>query len=65
MSSLLLDLHRQEDNTMLIITHHPHDVRALADSVLFLDEGRILLHEPTETFLNHRGLPAVERFVGR
>ncbi|HTO30315.1 MAG TPA: ATP-binding cassette domain-containing protein [Pararhizobium sp.] len=65
MSSLLLDLHRQEGNTMLIITHHPDDVRALADSVLFLDEGRILLHEPTETFLAHRDLPAVTRFLGR
>ncbi|KQS83865.1 MULTISPECIES: ATP-binding cassette domain-containing protein [unclassified Rhizobium] len=65
MSSLLLDLHRQEGNTMLIITHHPDDVRALADSVLFLDEGRILLHEPTENFLTHRDIPAVERFLGR
>jgi thiamine transport system ATP-binding protein len=65
MSSLLLDLHRQEGNTMLIITHHPDDVRVLADSVLFLDEGRILMHEPTERFLEHRDIPAVEQFLGR
>ncbi len=65
MSSLLLDLHRQENNTILIITHHPDDVRALADSVLFLDEGRIILHEPTAQFLDHTDIPAVARFLGR
>ncbi|MBP1858470.1 thiamine ABC transporter ATP-binding protein [Rhizobium herbae] len=65
MSSLLLDLHRQEGNTMLIITHHPDDVRALADSVLFLDEGRILLHEPTAQFLDRGDIPAVTRFLGK
>ncbi len=65
MSNLLLDLHRQENNTILIITHHPDDVRALADSVLFLDEGRIILHEPTAQFLDHTDIPAVARFLGR
>ena len=65
MSNLLLDLHRQENNTILIITHHPDDVRALADSVLFLDEGRIILHEPTAQFLDHTNIPAVARFLGR
>lgn len=65
MSSLLLELHRQEGNTILIITHHPDDVRTLADSVLFLDKGRILLHEPTVQFLDHTDLPAVARFLGR
>lgn len=65
MSNLLLDLHRQEGNTIVIITHHPDDVRALADSVLFLDEGRILLHEPTAQFLDHTDIPAVARFLGR
>lgn len=65
MSSLLIDLHRQEGHTILIITHHPDDVRTLADSVLFLDKGRILLHEPTAQFLEHTDLPAVARFLGR
>lgn len=65
MSALLIDLHRQEGNTILIITHHPDDVRMLADSALFLDKGRVLLHEPTAQFLEHTDLPAVARFLGR
>ena len=65
MSSLLLDLHRQEGHTILIITHHPDDVRLLADSVLFLDQGRIVLHAPKAQFLTNSALPAVARFLGR
>ncbi|MCV9997960.1 ATP-binding cassette domain-containing protein [Pararhizobium sp. YC-54] len=65
MANLLIDLHRQEGNTILIITHHPDDVRLMADSVLFLDQGRILLHEPAARFLDHTDIPAVARFLGR
>lgn len=65
MSDLLLDLHRQEQNTILVITHHPDDVRTLADSVIFLDQGRIILHEPTGQFLDHTAIPAVARFLGK
>ncbi|WP_276119858.1 thiamine ABC transporter ATP-binding protein [Pararhizobium qamdonense] len=65
MIDLLLDLHRQEGHTILVITHHPDDVRMMADSVLFLDKGRIILHEPKAQFLAHSGLAAVDRFLGR
>lgn len=65
MSSLLLDLHRQEGNTILIITHHPDDVLALADSVLFLDQGRVLLHDAKAQFLTRTDLPAVAGFLGK
>jgi thiamine transport system ATP-binding protein len=65
MISLLIDLHRQESNTMLIVTHHPDDVRALADSVVFLDGGRVLLHESKAQFLDHIDSPAIARFLGK
>ncbi|MBW9065728.1 ATP-binding cassette domain-containing protein [Rhizobium herbae] len=65
MTRLLLDLHAQEGNTMLVVTHHPDDVRALADSVIFLDEGRVLLHQPKAQFLNHTDSPVVARFLGK
>lgn len=64
MSSLLLDLHRQEGHTILIVTHHPDDVRMMADSVVFLEKGSILLHEPAARFLAHHDIPAVARFLG-
>lgn len=64
MRALLRDLHRQEMNTILLITHHPDDVRALADSVLFLDRGRIIAHDPVERFLNRRDVAAINDFLG-
>lgn len=64
MRALLRDLHRQENNTILMITHHPDDVRALADSVLFLDQGRIIAHDPVERFLKRRDMAAINRFLG-
>lgn len=65
MGELLLDLHRQEGNTILIVTHHPDDVRALADSVIFLDGGGIILHQPAAEFLERTDIPAVARFLGK
>jgi len=64
MSQLLLDLHEQEGNTILIITHHPDDLRRLADSVVFLDDGRIVAHQPTVEFLARRDDPAINAFLG-
>lgn len=64
MSQLLLDLHEQEGNTILIITHHPDDLRRLADSVVFLDGGRIVAHQPTDEFLARRDDPAINAFLG-
>ncbi|WP_275785645.1 thiamine ABC transporter ATP-binding protein [Pararhizobium gei] len=65
MAGLLRDLHQQEGNTVLIVTHHPDDVRMLADSVIFLDEGRILLHQPKAQFFERTDVPAVARFLGK
>ncbi len=64
MRALLQDLHDQENNTILMITHHPDDVRALADSVLFLDQGRIIAHDPVERFLERRDMASINRFLG-
>ena len=64
MSELLLDLHAQEKNTILVITHHPDDLRRLADSVVFLDRGRIVAHQRTDEFLARRDDPAINAFLG-
>ncbi|PDT40988.1 MULTISPECIES: ATP-binding cassette domain-containing protein [Sinorhizobium] len=64
MRELLSDLHREEANTILMITHHPDDVKSLADSVLFLDDGRIVAHDPLNRFLARRDLAAINRFLG-
>ncbi|OCO99689.1 MULTISPECIES: thiamine ABC transporter ATP-binding protein [unclassified Ensifer] len=64
MRTLLSDLHAEEGNTILIITHHPDDVKALADSVLFLDRGRIIAHDTLSRFLERRDNAAIDRFLG-
>ena len=64
MRELLSDLHGEEANTILMITHHPDDVKSLADSVLFLDQGRIVAHDALDRFLGRRDLEAINRFLG-
>ncbi|WEX77330.1 ATP-binding cassette domain-containing protein [Sinorhizobium numidicum] len=64
MRDLLRDLHNEEANTILVITHHPDDVKALADSVLFLDRGRIVAHDRVDRFLERRDVAAINRFLG-
>ncbi|ASY64667.1 Thiamin ABC transporter, ATPase component [Sinorhizobium sojae CCBAU 05684] len=64
MRDLLADLHREESNTILMVTHHPDDVRLFSDSVLFLDKGRIAAHDPIDRFLERRDITAINRFLG-
>lgn len=65
MRDLLIDLHREEKNTILIITHHPEDVAAMASSALFLDGGRIRAHDTAEGLLSRRDIPQLTSFLGR
>lgn len=64
MRALIGDLQGEEGNTVLMITHHPDDVKTLADRVLFLDHGRIIAHDPVDRFIERRDLPAINRFLG-
>ncbi|MBD9626211.1 MULTISPECIES: thiamine ABC transporter ATP-binding protein [Ensifer] len=64
MRTLLRELHAEEGNTILVITHHPEDVKALADGVLFLDQGRIIANDTLDRFLARRDNAAIDRFLG-
>ncbi|KQX44263.1 MULTISPECIES: thiamine ABC transporter ATP-binding protein [Ensifer] len=64
MRTLLRELHEEEGNTILVITHHPEDVKALADGVLFLDQGRIIANDTLDRFLARRDNAAIDRFLG-
>ena len=64
MRDLIGHLHREEGNTILMITHHADDVKLLADSVIFLDQGRIVAHDDIARFLERRDLAAINRFLG-
>ena len=64
MATLLGELHAETKSTMLFITHQPEDIRRLADRVMFLAEGTILLDAPARDFLARRDPPAVAKFLG-
>ncbi len=65
MGDLILDLRRSEEATILLVTHHPQDVARLADSVVFLDGGQILVQEAKTDFMLRTAPPEIARFLGK
>jgi thiamine transport system ATP-binding protein len=63
MASLLLDLHRETGNTVLIVTHDPKELSRLADHAVFIEHGQIALKAPTAEFLDRRDIPALVEFL--
>ena len=64
MAKLLAELRSETKSTMLFITHQPEDIRRLADRVMFLEAGTVLLDEPADDFLSRREPLAVAKFLG-
>jgi polar amino acid transport system ATP-binding protein len=54
---VMLDLAKQ-GRTMIIVTHEMQFARAVADRILFVDEGKIIEDTDPETFFEH---PKTER----
>jgi len=50
MVALLLDLHQETQNTVLIVSHDPAEVRDLADHVLVIAEGHVSASLDTSEF---------------
>ena len=44
MAKLLVDLHRETGNTVVIVTHDRDEIRRVADRVLVVEQGRIARH---------------------
>lgn len=63
MASLLLDLHNETKNTVIIVTHHPEDMKKLAQRVVFLDRGRIIYAGQTADFFTTQNVKAVDSFL--
>ena len=63
MADLLLDLHRETGNTVLIVTHDPHEVARLADHVIFVEAGAVAYQGRKQEFLLQRDLPALTQFL--
>lgn len=63
MTSLLLDLHGETKNTVIIVTHHPDDIKKLAQQVVFLERGRVVYTGPTADFFATQNVKAVDSFL--
>ena len=59
---VILDL-AEQGRTMIIVTHEMQFARAVADRVLFLDEGRIIEDEPPEIFFKHPNTERANQFL--
>jgi len=64
MADLLAELRAETKSTMLFITHQPEDIRRLADRVMFIEDGAIVLDEKVRDFLSRREPPGVAKFLG-
>ncbi|NTF08765.1 ATP-binding cassette domain-containing protein [Agrobacterium rubi] len=63
MAALLKQLHADMQNTILLVTHHPDDIRRLADAVIFLSNGRVLYKGSVEDFFAATHIDAISTFL--
>lgn len=59
---VVLDLAKQK-KTMLIVTHEMQFAKAVADRIIFLDEGKIMEEAPAGEFFEHPKTDRAERFL--
>jgi thiamine transport system ATP-binding protein len=63
MVALLKQLHQDSGNTVLIVSHDPHQVRQLADHAIFIMDGQIRLSAAIGEFVTTPDLPELQRFL--
>ena len=55
----------QQGVTMLCVTHEMNFARAVADRVIFMDEGQIIEEAPPKAFFEHAQHPRTQAFLKR
>ncbi|XUY26579.1 ATP-binding cassette domain-containing protein [Agrobacterium sp. rho-8.1] len=63
MATLLKQLHAEMQNTILLVTHQPDDIRRLADEVVFLSNGRVLFKGAADDFFAATHLKEIGTFM--
>jgi len=64
MLELVRALYVDRGMSVLMVTHHPEDARSLADSVAFIDEGRVAAYLPSVEMFSDAAPPAFRAYVG-
>lgn len=57
MSELLIELHRETKNTIVMITHDREEIARVADRVLRVETGRVASNEATADYLSRFAAP--------
>ncbi len=65
MADLLIELHREDGTTILLVTHDLEEVRRLADEVLFVEAGRISFAGQRDAFLAQKTPGGISEFLRR
>ncbi|MDI7864872.1 ATP-binding cassette domain-containing protein [Rhizobiaceae bacterium n13] len=60
MADLLLELHRESGNTIVMVTHDADELRRLANHAVYVDQGRIAIAAPLNEFIRVRELADVD-----
>ncbi|MGY6707729.1 MAG: thiamine ABC transporter ATP-binding protein [Rhizobiaceae bacterium] len=63
MLALLADLHARIGMTILMVTHHPEDARAIANKVAFLSQGQVADAGEATHFFSDRGPQAFRDYI--
>lgn len=64
MLDLLVDLHGEKGMTILFVTHQPEDARKIADTVVFLEGGKVAATGPASGFFGAAAPAAFRRYAG-
>ena len=64
MLELVRALYVDRGMTVLMVTHHPDDARSLADSVAFIDDGRVAAYMPAAEMFSDEAPPAFRAYIG-
>jgi thiamine transport system ATP-binding protein len=63
MADLLVELHRESGNTVLLVTHDRAEVERLADEVVRIHDGQFLEAEQQEVVSAQKDLQGISKFV--
>ncbi|KQV20391.1 thiamine ABC transporter ATP-binding protein [Rhizobium sp. Root1203] len=63
MAALLLEMHRESVNTVVMVSHDPEEVRRIADHAIFIEHGRVAVSAPIAGFLAETEHPGLRQFL--
>lgn len=64
MLGLLAELQAEKRMTVLFVTHQPEDARAVADRMVFLEDGKVAASGAAKIFFDDAGPEAFRRYIG-